>query len=76
MVTSEINHRAQILPVFIISSKYILSCLGVNNYGYVLGDATNIRVIWYPHRLAKPIFTDGLQVPAGCNESVLVTFPS
>ena len=42
----------------------------------VPGDAADTRVIWYTHPRAKPIFTDGLRVPAGYTESVILTFPS
>ena len=41
----------------------------------VPGDASKTRVIWYTHPRRKPVFTDGLRVPAGYTESVLVTFP-
>ena len=41
----------------------------------VPGDAADTRVIWYTQPRAKPVFTDGLRVPAGYTESVLVTFP-
>ena len=47
-----------------------------STYSYcVPGDAADTRVIWYTHPRAKPVFTDGLRVPAGYTESVLVTFP-
>ena len=41
----------------------------------VPGDASKTRVFWYTQPRAKSIFTDGLRVPAGYTESVLVTFP-
>ena len=41
----------------------------------VPGDAADTRVFLYTHPGAKSIFTDGLRVPAGYTESVLVTFP-
>ena len=41
----------------------------------VPGDAADTWVIWYTHPRAKLIFTDGLRVPAGYTESVIVTFP-
>ena len=41
----------------------------------VPGDAADTRVIWYTHPRGNPVFTDGLRVPAGYTESVLVTFP-
>ena len=41
----------------------------------VTGDAADTRVFWYTQPRAKSIFTDGLRVPAGYTESVLVTFP-
>ena len=49
--------------------------LGGVNASAVPGDAADTRVIWYTHPRAKPVFTDGLRVPAGYTESVLVTFP-
>ena len=50
---------------------------GFNQIGLtpVPGDAADTRVFWYTHPGAKPVFTDGLRVPAGYTESVLVTFP-
>ena len=41
----------------------------------VPGDASKTRVIWYTHPGSKPVFTDGLRVPAGYTESVLLTCP-
>ena len=41
----------------------------------VPGDDSKTRVIWYTQPRAKPEFTDGLRVPAGYTESVLLTFP-
>ena len=45
-------------------------------YTAVPGDAADTRVILYTHPGAKPEFTDGLRVPAGYTESVLLTFPA
>ena len=39
------------------------------------GDASESRAIASSHPRAKPVFTDGLRVPAGYTESVLLTFP-
>ena len=41
----------------------------------VPGDAADTRVIWYTHPGSKPVFADGLRVPAGYTESVLLTCP-
>ena len=41
----------------------------------VPGDDSKTRVFLYTQPRAKSIFTDGLRVPAGYTESVLLTFP-
>ena len=41
----------------------------------VPGDDSKTRVFLHTHPGAKSIFTDGLRVPAGYTESVLLTFP-
>ena len=48
--------------------------LHVAMYLVVPGDDSKTLVFLYTQPRAKPIFTDGLRVPAGYTESVLLTF--